>query len=570
MSTRESCQSIDGSNTFPAEYEDSKVHVNFMPARGDASAGYPMNTQGREAKNSSRTHISGNFPSLGFSHSILQHAEEINNDVKASPVQFGYPGNADGSFLTLGIGDNAEAMPNSNFNTQDVPSKMKETLSFPHNSFIQETLQSSSSLPPLTGRTVSSQTDAGVSSSLAQNLSCQNFVCNEAENIGGANVRQLNVIPSPCLQTPEADMQGTFPTNFNMHLGCQVDMAVSPLPCSSISIIHPDCTSVPALTSELHKLTLFARQSISNKKHNYFTRSSMKFSSDSSMNSHLFRHQGSSIRHAQLEENGIGIFTSTYLRGKLIPQSEGVPTRVVDTVPSPLNVKPMGKQIPLSEGCTPQVIDSIPFPGRVEPVGNLLKTQNYGSVDYPQKAVGPPLAIAQAYPCRLSNTTGQPQHGVLIQLSECANGQVIPVPKVDIQSPASNVSLKREANENSQSAPSSQHKRMIPQPSRHPSVPYQQRSIPAPVSARPPVTSSPLHIKWQAFDEPPKTIGQKCFLCKRDLSFTAEGPVYQPAVPPFVAVLPYGHTFHDHCLQTITPQDESKNPPCIPCAIGET
>uniref|UniRef100_A0A5B7C1A5 RING-type domain-containing protein n=1 Tax=Davidia involucrata TaxID=16924 RepID=A0A5B7C1A5_DAVIN len=75
---------------------------------------------------------------------------------------------------------------------------------------------------------------------------------------------------------------------------------------------------------------------------------------------------------------------------------------------------------------------------------------------------------------------------------------------------------------------------------------------------------------WFAgFDGTPQTTGQKCLLCKRDLSFKPEGPVYQPTVPPPVAVLPCGHTFHDHCLQIITPEDQSKNPPCIPCAIGE-
>ncbi|KAL2479034.1 uncharacterized protein Fot_48048 [Forsythia ovata] len=349
MSTRELCQSIDGSNMVPAhclmdgsvvsaEYQDSEVHMNFMPARGDASAGYSVSTQGREAKTGSRSRsqIIGNFPSLGF-----------------SPIHFSYPGNVDGSFLTLGRG-NEETRSNSNFSTQDVPSKLEEALSFQHNSRVQETLQSSSSLPPSAGRTVSSQTDTGGSSSLAHNLSCQNFVCNEAGNIRGAN-SMLNAMTSPSLQTPEADMQGTFSTNFNMYSGCQGDLAVSPFPCSNTSIVHPECASVPALTSESSKPTLFGCQPISNQQHNYLRRSSMKVSLDSSVNSHLLRHQGSSIKHAQL--------------GKLISLSEGSTTRVVDTVPFPFNVKPIGKQIPLSEDRKTQVVDSGPFPVRVQPVG---------------------------------------------------------------------------------------------------------------------------------------------------------------------------------------------------------
>ncbi|KNA04738.1 hypothetical protein SOVF_196710 isoform A [Spinacia oleracea] len=82
------------------------------------------------------------------------------------------------------------------------------------------------------------------------------------------------------------------------------------------------------------------------------------------------------------------------------------------------------------------------------------------------------------------------------------------------------------------------------------------------------VPSSMHHIKFQGFDIPP-TVGFKCMLCKRDLSFAPEGPVVQPPIPPAVAVLPCGHTFHVHCLVIITPDDQSEDPPCIPCAMGE-
>ncbi|KAL9224770.1 hypothetical protein vseg_000776 [Gypsophila vaccaria] len=76
------------------------------------------------------------------------------------------------------------------------------------------------------------------------------------------------------------------------------------------------------------------------------------------------------------------------------------------------------------------------------------------------------------------------------------------------------------------------------------------------------------HVKWQASSAPP-TLGFKCMLCKRDLSFAPEGPVSIPSIAPPVAVLPCGHTFHDHCLHLITSDDQSKDPPCIPCALGD-
>ncbi|KAL8260915.1 hypothetical protein R6Q59_024964 [Mikania micrantha] len=88
---------------------------------------------------------------------------------------------------------------------------------------------------------------------------------------------------------------------------------------------------------------------------------------------------------------------------------------------------------------------------------------------------------------------------------------------------------------------------------------------------RVPVTTTPSvsHITWKDPEATPKLSGYKCFLCKRDLALTSEGAVYQPAAPPPTAVLPCGHSFHDQCLQNITPDDQAKDPPCIPCAIGE-
>lgn len=76
------------------------------------------------------------------------------------------------------------------------------------------------------------------------------------------------------------------------------------------------------------------------------------------------------------------------------------------------------------------------------------------------------------------------------------------------------------------------------------------------------------HIKWGGPRELVQLIGEKCHICKRDLTYTATGPVTQPETPPSVAVLPCGHTFHDECLERITPDDQLKQPPCIPCAIG--
>ncbi|KAF7123551.1 hypothetical protein RHSIM_Rhsim12G0185500 [Rhododendron simsii] len=185
--------------------------------------------------------------------------------------------------------------------------------------------------------------------------------------------------------------------------------------------------------------------------------------------------------------------------------------------------------------------------------------------------IRPPFPAGQAF--STANGSG---------LSQASNVVGVPLP-----------SLKRRAMQPPPAAPRVQRRKITLPPPVHPYI-LSSQAAPAPP-----------HIKWKAFtsilaltlpyschmtyipnklgiwlptlypdlsislDGLPQPIGQKCMLCKRDLSFTPEGPVHQPTVPPSVAVLPCGHTFHDNCLQTITPEDQSKDPPCIPCAIGE-
>ncbi|CAI9113841.1 OLC1v1014526C1 [Oldenlandia corymbosa var. corymbosa] len=119
-------------------------------------------------------------------------------------------------------------------------------------------------------------------------------------------------------------------------------------------------------------------------------------------------------------------------------------------------------------------------------------------------------------------------------------------------------SLKRKANESARVLSWGQKKRFIPVP------PHSVMGIPID-------PSTPAHIKWTGSDNPSRSepSGYKCLLCKRDLSFAPEGLDSQSVNPLAVAVLPCGHTFHEHCLEIITPDDQARDPPCIPCAIGE-
>ncbi|XP_065868908.1 uncharacterized protein [Euphorbia lathyris] len=79
-------------------------------------------------------------------------------------------------------------------------------------------------------------------------------------------------------------------------------------------------------------------------------------------------------------------------------------------------------------------------------------------------------------------------------------------------------------------------------------------------------TQSTHHIKWHEEDKKSPS-GYQCPICKRDLSYTSEGSMYQPDKLLPTSVLPCGHCFHSSCLLRITPADQAGNPPCIPCAL---
>ncbi|CAL1376965.1 unnamed protein product [Linum trigynum] len=90
------------------------------------------------------------------------------------------------------------------------------------------------------------------------------------------------------------------------------------------------------------------------------------------------------------------------------------------------------------------------------------------------------------------------------------------------------------------------------------------------VSRTLPSTRSMEHIRWQGPEGDPAPSEFKCLLCKRDLPFSPEGAMTVPRNPPPVSVLPCHHQFHTYCLELITPREQASNPPCLPCAMGDT
>lgn len=212
------------------------------------------------------------------------------------------------------------------------------------------------------------------------------------------------------------------------------------------------------------------------------------------------------------------------------------------------------------------------FPKRlgVQPTDFSTSWTNNAHIQRPVRppfAFGPPTNLPPwVNPFSSPTSSGQQHHGIPAHLCQNPPGSKLNIRPQASPSIASHSTLKRPATENPPAKYTSQRRKIIPQPAiHHSTTPYQRPNFPAGVHIPPSD-----HVKWEGFEEPLKPTRHKCYLCKRDLSFTAEGPVSQPPTPLPVAVLPCGHTFHDHCLHIITPEDQVKNPPCIPCAIGET
>ncbi|XP_019055279.1 PREDICTED: uncharacterized protein LOC104609193 isoform X2 [Nelumbo nucifera] len=100
-------------------------------------------------------------------------------------------------------------------------------------------------------------------------------------------------------------------------------------------------------------------------------------------------------------------------------------------------------------------------------------------------------------------------------------------------------------------------KRFTPQSSTAPSLSVRQ-------------TDPVHHIKWKGFvEESPQRKKEKCGLCKMNIEPVPIGSWSQTSSHQKPAVLPCRHTFHADCLELITTKEQSKDPPCISCALGD-
>ncbi|GFZ07919.1 hypothetical protein Acr_19g0008560 [Actinidia rufa] len=412
------------------------------------------------------------------------------------------------------------------------------------------------------------------------------------------------------LQKPQADMRHHFPTsssrnlgilggrdakyaNLDPYKGIMGELAASSRPCSTSSTGLHDSrqTGASGLASESVKLSWTTSQPISDQLQRRLMETVQNFVPENSMVSSFRMFKGSSAK----QEHSGQLFSANdgnmphVAAGGLFPKRGGVQVSKVGTPQAARSgLLPQRLGFQLNEHRAAQAVRH-----GLLPKNTGIQVTNSHVAYATECGTHPEEIDVQMASCS--------QEGLHMQFSKdltrptSTAGQAISTAKGWGFSVASDVlggpSLKRSAIQPPSAAPRVQRRKITPQPYIHPSVPFPY-TVPA---ALIPIPDPVNHIKWKGiyggrkrqippqihgpdtaslkvvhdFDGLPQPIGRKCFLCKRDLSFTPEGPVHQPTMPPAVAVLPCGHTFHDHCLQLITPEDQSKNPPCIPCAIGD-
>ncbi|XP_041995526.1 uncharacterized protein LOC121745616 isoform X3 [Salvia splendens] len=565
--------------------EYGELDMNLSPPMCETATGYPIKNHGAEAQSSriSRFQMSGQFSSS--STSLLPLVENFGARANKN-VQ---------DFLTLGTG---EFRPNRNFSIQEISNTLKEASSqcndpitgphqrnlttqlagadarilthaggfsrsnntsyapkFPsedqevssrfNNSTVKNFPKNASSLHRLSGGDSRIQTSAGELEGFAKDLLNIAHLEGEAatvqlqpnagglsrlthsrmptgieDGVFGETGFRLNSDPFPSLHTLQPNTPTMAPSKCYTSV-CQP----SSMPLSSGSTLpsQPNCGSQPQITS-----THLACQPIS-WKHDHSRKNSINVPSISSRHYNLDRAKPRSTSHVQ--------------PGNLSPAVEGARTGVAK-------------------------IGS--FTSSVQPAGSNYQSDVAAS--FPERlGFQPDFATAR-------HTRGPYQHGMSTQSSavfpeiDNSDGQVVPDTKLNIAPQVAPIILphpllKRKAAANP-IALSGQRRKKIPQSAISDSLPQHRQNTPA-ITTPIHIPTSPLQVKWKGFEEPLEPTGQRCLLCKRDLSFTAEGLMYQPTAPPAVAVLPCGHTFHDRCLQLITPEDQLKIPPCIPCVVGD-
>ncbi|KAM3246400.1 hypothetical protein T459_10614 [Capsicum annuum] len=542
--------------------------MNFMPMQS-SGAGCFEKAEKATGISQNSFQASGSPFGIGYNmqntNSIVGSGVHI--DAKGNSVPFHSAGDIDGSFLTLGIGSNIKDRSNLRFSGKEVSNKLEEAgLPQSNKSPGQQVRRNFPSvIHGVSGGITNFQHDMGGLPNSARNsgvlapgsrISAPPFMYVTPDaRLNSSNTRNSGAVGKADLRLAEPDplkyVQGGVPP--------------PPLPFSSNSTLPPylGFGRMAAAPESAH-----AAQSTINLQNNLYANISRN---QSFMGSPILTHGGGNrVRQDHLGQQSF--VNVPYPWGNnLFPEGMGAQIAGWSGIqPAPGNQFPKRLGVQLNDGAISQATREgvLPGMGGIQQIGrgNSYQSQDYGPKMQPTELSHPPFAMGRPQggsPAKF-NVSGFPYHA----------GQGIPISKADGTPQASYIpghtSVKRKASRAPPTPPTCQRRRTLTQHSNQQLIAQQRQITNSPVPASSPSLPSSLVKRQAGLEELPQPVGVKCHLCKRDVAFNPEGPISRPAAPPPVAVLPCGHAFHDHCLELITPKEQSKEPPCIPCALGET
>ncbi|XP_059595720.1 uncharacterized protein LOC100853391 isoform X3 [Vitis vinifera] len=590
---------MDGATHFN-NFQSPQIDQNFLTGKVNAAGGFQMNREGGEACTGDeyRSQISRDFVNLAGSNPGLYHTPGnrelgIGNSSMVGAVNSNFQEHMDGSFLTLGIGGNREAGYKSIVYGNEI-NDQSERLVFPqlNASHGQKTnITSSNPVHNMAGSFSSLQNNVGGFSSLGHNIGGRTSSNND---LGGSVFPQLNISFGQTTNRSSLNPVHNVDDHFS---SWQNDVGEFLNPTHNMGVwasSNNDFGAMCGTNAEHHFPSLcHTLQTPQVDGQQYLPMPNNRNLGlgvnidPQSANIDPYGFQGypaSATRPISSSQVGVLDFGLPSL-SELLAESAKTKRIIAQPTPDQLQERYMNLRnfSPGPSMASPSVW-GIEGTTRQEQSGNLGRTQDRCPVQSTKDLLGPAFTAGQGITVAKGNgLPSRDHHG-----HPLADGQVIPVAQGNVLSQTTNVfdapSRKRSAVQTPQAAPYVPRRKTRPQPSIRPSIPFPapmprpsispsiplRARLPQP-STNPFVPSSAApHVKWQGFDGSPELSGLKCLICKRDVSYAPEGHIFQPAIPPAVAVLPCGHIFHDHCLQLITPKDQSKDPPCIPCAIGET
>lgn len=303
-------------STFSNRFKISEINRNSSLIRGNAGRGYEMTGLGVDG-----SYIRGppltNFVGLGGSETInSQNIGVLNIDNHDHASQFGCPKNTDGSFLSLGIGDQRDARFKSDLSRGEIPGELVGAV-FPQLNASHVQQATGSSLNPrqnLFSAFPVFQNNVGGFTGLRNDAGGLASTNSNGGVIRGTNTTLISR-PSHLSQKPQADIQHGFSIASNRNLSFVDDRdsryvnsdpykafvggvttPAVPISSSSARLSHSGQVGASAFATESLNFTGATTEPTSDELQRRFMETVQTFVPNSSMVSSFGGVKGSSIR----------------------------------------------------------------------------------------------------------------------------------------------------------------------------------------------------------------------------------------------------------------------------------